>query len=735
MSTTVVKRDGTVEDFSCVKIKRMVDWACEDLEVNPLALEAKFDEFLSNELPTKSIQEHLIMSARMLANADEPDWTIVAGRLWTMLMWKERNSYTLSLKGFLDKQVLTGEYYGELITNLYTQYSDDEFRQLSEMVDMNKDLKHSYGSVLTAYHKYLSKTECLQHMFMINAMIIGGVEEPSDRLDFVKELYAALSDRKLSLATPWNGNLRQGGNISSCFIIEPKDSIESIFDNIKNAALISKNGGGLGISLGRIRAEGSTVNGRDGASKGVFGWARILNDVALFVDQGGKRSGAFTVNVPVWHRDIEGFLEIQSETGELRNKAFDIFPQVAIHDYFMELDQEDGNSLWHTFCPHEVESEIGVKLYESFGDDFKVAYEAAVKGYGDGLIKNVKIYKVRDLIKMIMTTQFDSGLPYLSYIDTINNDNPNNHEGTIPSVNLCIESFSVVKPDEYAHSCNLASVVAGRCKDLAEVSYISALATRVLDNGIAITNNPLPITKAHNERYRTIGVGVQGFADWLAKEGKSYGDKEAVSHFMEAVQFGAVHESIKLAVDRGAYPAFKGSKWDTGEQFDKYLNNQYATLDWKGLRNDCMEFGIRNSQLTSPAPNTTTSIFMDAGAGVMPTYGGFYQKDNGSGMFPFASMFVKENPAFYAKNASDYDVLELVEAVAEIQKYTDAGISTEYFMNHNKVGFSAKELYLLIVNAWKCKTKGLYYIRHIKKGKTFSDEVSITSAACEGCSD
>lgn len=728
----VTKRDGRIESFNVNKIKQMINWACGGLEVNPLALEAKFDEFLSDEVSTKSIQDNLIMSARMLANAADTDWTFVAGRLWTMNMWKERGSYDKSLLQFYNSQTLKGEYYGDLVENIVNVYSEDDFDYLGSKIVQKRDLDHSYGSVLTAYHKYLTKSECIQQMFMINSMIIASVSE--EPVKFAEKVYEALSERKLSLASPWLGNLRQGGNISSCFIIQPDDSIDSIFDNIKNAALISKNGGGLGVSLARIRAEGSSVNGREDSSKGVFGWTRIFNDTALFVDQGGKRAGAFTISLPVWHRDIEGFLEIQSETGDVRTKAFDIFPQVSVYDYFMELDEKDGNNIWHTFCPHEVKQVLDIELYNLFGKEFKAAHKKCVKAYMKGDLKNVKEYKVRELIKHIMKAQFDSGLPYIAYIDTVNEDNPNKHEGVIPSLNLCVESFSVVKPDQYAHTCNLASVVVGRCKDLEEVKEIAKIATEILDNGIELTDNPIDISGSHNERFRTIGVGIQGLCDWFAKERTSYKDAKNAAHLMEAIQYGCVEKSIDLAKIRGRYPAFVGSSWDSGEQISKYKRHKNSQQDWEALEEDLAKYGIRNSQLTSPAPNTSTSIFMDAGAGVMPAYGGFYQKDNGTGMFPFASMYVKETPLFYAKNAPKYKMEELVDVVSELQVYTDAGISTEYFLDHNREDFSAKSLYDLIHYAWKKNTKALYYIRHIKKGKTFSDEVSISQAACEGCS-
>ena len=726
----VTKRDGSIEEFKVEKVRKCINWACENLHVNPLALESKFNEYLQGEVSSSSIQENLIFCSRSMATSVEPDWLVVSGRLLTMNMWK--TSGILS-KSFYD--VLTDGAVGyDIDSTVLGKYSLEDIETLGKAIQQERDLNHSYGSVLTAKEKYLLPNECIQQMLMINSMIMAGVED-ENRVNWALAFYEALSKRKLSLATPWLSNLRSNGNIDSCFIIKVGDNIKSIFDNVSRAASISKNGGGLGIDFSELRASGSSVAGRPDSAKSVPFWVRIYNDTAVAVDQGGKRAGAFTVHLPIWHRDIETFLEMQHETGDLRTRCFDIFPQVGIHDLFMKLDEKSAESKWHTFCPYEVKQTLGESIDDKFGKDFERVYYKAVKAYEQGKLANVKVFTTRNLIKMIMRTQFDSGLPYLAYRDTINLDNPNNHEGTIPCVNLCNESFSVVKTDEYAHSCNLLSVVAGRCEDLEEVVYLSGLATRMLDNGISLTQSPAEIAKAHGQRYRTIGIGIQGLHDWLAKNNKTYSAKKDIAAFAEAIQYGAVAESIQIAKQKGKYPAFEGSKWDNGEQINKYAKNSVNGYDWKGLQGEIDKYGIRNSQLTSPAPNTSSSIFMDAGAGVMPCYAGFYKKSNANGEFAVAGMYLKEAPLIYAKNASRYDHHTLVDAVAEIQKFVDAGISSEYIFDHNRDDFSAKQLYDLIHYAWKKKTKAVYYIRHIKKGKNYSDEVGIEKDTCEGCAD
>ncbi len=731
----VTKRDGSVEDFKVEKVKRCINWACEGLQVNPLALESRFNEYLQEEVSSTSIQESLVFCARSLATLEESDWIFVAGRLFTMERWKNTGAYDVPFEQFLRTNIENGNY--KCPVDIYDHYTEEQMKEAGSWIDKERDMKHSFGSIYSLSEKALGNFECVQQMMMVNALIIASKEAHEHRMKFAKEVYEAASRREMSLASPWLQNLRFGKNISSCFIIDVQDNLESIFDNVKRAAMISKNGGGLGCSLGRVRAKNSEINGVPEASKGVCGWARILNDTALFVDQGGKRAGAFTIHVPAWHRDIEDFLEIQSETGDLRTKAYDIFPQVGVHDYFMELDAQDGDNLWHTFCPHETESKIGINLNDVFGSDFKRDHKKCVKAYEKGILTNVKVFKVRNLVKLMMKPMFESGLPYVAFLDTINNDNPNDHEGTIPCVNLCNEQFSNVVADKYAHTCNLVSIVAGRVKDNGHLEYLSRLCTRVLDNGIELTNPPTEISKAHNERYRTIGVGIQGLADYLAKHYKFYENTQFIQEFAEVVQYGCVKESIELAKERGCYPAFEGSRWDTGKQIKKYAGNStlFGKAAWNELQEEIDKYGIRNSQLTSPAPNTSTAIFMDATAGVVPHYAGFFKKGNGNGKYHVAGMYLKDNPLFYAKNASRYKHTVLVDSVAAIQKFVDSGISSEYIFDHNQEGFSAKQLYDLVHYAWKKKTKAIYYIRHIKKGKSLSDVVGIEDTSCEGCAD
>lgn len=729
----VTKRDGRKEEYSVEKVKNAIAWATEGLGVNPLELESRVDQIIYDGITTRDIHENLIHHARALCSPEAPDWNVVAGRLFTMLRWKKTGAYEITLNEFIDEQIRIGLYRNKDKAGLHFGFTEEQIDELEQYMDTERDLDHSYASVFTAEKKYLLDGENIQHMFMLNAMIMASVEKPRERMKWAKEFYDHLSLRKISLATPWLANLRSNGNISSCFIISIDDSIDSIFDNIKRAALISKNGGGLGVDLSHIRATGSSVAGVDKASGGVLGWSKILNDTAVAVNQNGKRAGAFTLALPIWHRDIEDFLEIQSENGDQRKKAHDVFPQVAIHDIFMKEQAKEDGGIWYTFCPYEVKQKLEVELTGVYGKEFSDRYRRCVAAAQKGKLENFQVYNARALFKHILKRWVETGLPYIAWIDTINALNPNKHDGSIPCVNLCTESFSNVQMDKYAHTCNLASLVVGRLHTKEEIIRAARVATRMLDNGIELTSAPVEISAAHNNRYRTIGVGIQGLHDYLAYNKLGYKNLKEISELAELIEYGCVQESVQLAKERGAYPAFEGSMWFTGELIEHFNKNSVAELsDWNALQEEINKHGIRNSQLTSPAPNTSTSIFMDAAAGVMPVYASFFYEDNKNGKMPVVAMHLTENPLEYERTFPRQNQLDLVKAVAAIQKFTDTGVSAEYCFDQNKEGFKAKDLYDMACLSWSSGCKAIYYVRSIKPGQTVDAMLGVETV-CAGC--
>ena len=277
----VEKRDGSRELYDVTKIKKSIQMASEGLDVNPLELESKLIQFLKPGIKTRDIQLNVIQHAIQLATPAAPDWVNVAGKALAMDEWANFSLRGLSFREVVHHNIRSGEYTADLLDF----YSDADLDELGECIRLDRDLNHSYSSLVTAKKKYLGRTELNQHMHMVNAMRFGQHEVPDERIKFVKEVYNALSLRKISLATPFLSNLRKGGNVASCFIIAVEDDINSIFDNVKRVALISKNGGGLGIFLGYLRAKGSSVNGFPNAAGSIVQWVKVLNDTLVAVNQ------------------------------------------------------------------------------------------------------------------------------------------------------------------------------------------------------------------------------------------------------------------------------------------------------------------------------------------------------------------------------------------------------------------------------------------------------------------
>lgn len=722
----VEKRDGSRVPYDVSKIKQSIANAVENTGANPLALEAKIDQFLKNGIKTSDIQENVIQHAIQLATAQEPEWLKVAGRAYAAHMWSNFKLANKSFSEVVKFNIKKGEYSKEL-----TMYSEQDLEELGKYIKHERDLEHSYSSLLTGAKKYLGKFELNQHMHMVNAMRFGQHEPEATRITRVKEFYDVLSLRKLSLATPFMSNLRKGGNVASCFILAIEDDLDSIFDNVKRMANISKNGGGIGVFLGYIRAKGSSVNGYDNAAGSVVQWAKIINDTMVAVNQGGKRAGAATCALPIWHNDIQDFLDIQSEHGDVRLKAYDIFPQITVPDVFMERDKKQLPFV--TFCPFEVKQKLGIDIRGLHGKDFEAAYEKIEEAFYAGKLKvATKIDNARSLTKIVMRQQFETGLPYIAFTDTMNARNPNKgHKGSygILCGNLCTESFSNVIPDVFAHVCNLASINLGNINGFDELGKVARIGARMLDYGINLTNAPDKITTDHNNMYRTIGIGKMGLHDYFAKNYLNYRSTDVMAKIAEVVEYNAALESVELAKEFGSFAAFEDSTWKSGEQTAWFKKHSKEGDKWDKLQEQIDKYGMRNSQLTSPAPTTSTSIYQDASASILPVYSAFFSEDNKNGSLLVSAKYLKENPLCYGKTFAKHSAIEIIDSVAAMQPFIDTGCSMELIFDQNNEDFNAKQLYDAIHYAHEKGIKTIYYIRSVKK----NESLERSEADCVAC--
>ncbi len=733
----VIKRDGTWADLNIGRIRDVVEWATEGLDVNSIALEAGLTTRLKNGISTTEIQENLINCALQMCSLEEPDWRYVAGRLHIWGLWK-------------DVQVIRGHGYGDypktvetfLAASEYDQrislYTKAELAEAGTWINPEWDKDYDYAGAVLLTRRYLLKHELPQEALLTCSLLLASVESIENRLKVANSFYKAIAERKVSLATPILANLRvPNGSLTSCFILGVDDNLESIFEEITNTARISKNGGGVGVNVSRIRATSSWVMGKPNASGGIIPWIKLLNDTAIAVNQGGRRAGAVTVSVDIWHLDVPEFLEMQTENGDQRRKAYDIFPQLVLPDEFMRrvVAKQD----WTLIDPYEVRKNLGLELAELWGEKFEQAYSLIESKLGQEITLYKKI-NARELFKTLMRSQLETGMPYLAFKDTINKANPNQHQGYIPGVNLCTESFSNVTPGKEAHCCNLVSLNLANLQD-AEIAEVSKIAVRILDNTIDITYPPFEAAKEHNNQYRTIGVGAMGLADWLAKRQLGYEDLQEIGNLFEEIAYWCTESSMQLAKERGAYQAFAGSSWSQGllinaKPVSWFLSKATDGQRWLQLSEDIQKYGIRNSHITAIAPNTSSSLVQGCTASILPVYSRFFYDKWAKGTVPIAPPYIKDYFWFYRENKS-LDQKTVVKAVATIQQWIDTGISMELLFNLNQGVYSrenpttalnAKDIFDTLILAWQEGCKAIYYIRTVQK-----DDFKDNQETCSAC--
>ena len=455
-------------------------------------------------------------------------------------------------------------------------------------------------------------------------------------------------------------------------------------------------------------------------------WAQAINSVAVGVNQLGKRSGAVTVSLDSWHLGIEEFIEIQSEKGNATEKAFDIFPQVVCSDWFMTAAQNGED--WLLVDPAEVLDVLGIDLPKLWGEQFNNAY-ANIWENKEKLTHH-KIVGAKQLYIQMMRAQVETGMPYQAFKDTMNRANPNKYEGYIPAGNLCMETYSNVAPDKESHVCNILSLNnANITEETLEDSC--RLAVRILDNAIDLTSPPTETTRIHNQKYRTIGVGQMGLADFFAKNEFMYGGQESIelaSKRSEDIAYFCFDESTELAAERGAFGAYSTSEWAKGKilchDIEWFEENAYEVDRWYKLQERIKKHGIRNSQLLAIAPNTSSSLVQGCTASILPVYSKLFYDKGSNGSLPICPPFIKEKFWFYPE-AKTVDPNKVVAVTAAIQKWTDTGISMELMFDMNNPEHNPKFIFNTMMNAWRSGCKTIYYIRSVQKATESENECSV----------
>lgn len=729
----VTKTNGEKEFFDPEKIRVVFNIAVKGHE-NQCNFEALMEAFKKNlveDIKTSDIMKLLTKTCIDLVTVENIGWEHVAGQFALMNLYKQAcinrkmdmkdlytsNSYYTFFKDYVDR----GYYYKKF----FEYYSEADIREAGSWLKIETDMSYGYTTVLSLAKRYLLNPnkivhELPQELYLSVALFYAIPEPEGKRLEFAKKVYEYCSEQKISLATPALNNPRTNWHqLSSCFKINVDDDLRGIYHAIEEIAQISKFGGGLGVYLGNIRAQGASIRGIRGAAGGVNPWIKVINDTAVAVNQLGQRLGAVSVTLDIWHRDIYDFLDIQTETGDVRSKAFDIFPAVTMPDLFMRRVQADGD--WTLFDPYEIKTVYGKCLQDTFCEEFETFYQTLEK---DSRLNMKKTIKAKDLYKTFLKTTVETGMPYVFFRDTVNRYNPNKHAGNVYSTQLCTEICQNTSATKFIEetiedgkiiiryepgdvvTCNLSSINIAKVNTEDEIKKVYPVVMRILDNIIILNQFPVKAAERTAKRYRSVALGYLGLAEYLATHGYAYDSPEARKHVNELFElytYYTYESSIDLARERGTYELYAGSEYDKGillgrtvDQFE--AEKQFDHLDWKGLFARMKKDGVRFGYTTGPAPNTSTAGIVGTTAALLPIYKKYFVETN------LASPTIRIAPKLDAKNFWLYkeyvnmDMNDVIEMIATVYKWVDQSISFEWMIDPARV--TPKDLADYYISAW-----------------------------------
>ena len=600
----VQKRNGQQEKVQFDKITARIGNLSTGLSVEPISLAQRVINGVYNNVRTSQLDE---LAANIAANlvTTHPDYDTLAARLLVSNLHK----ITSGSFSTLSKTLYTYPK-GPLVSESYMTFITTNMDVILRNIDYDRDYFYDYFGLKTMMKSYLISIddeiiERPQDMFM---RVACGIH--IDDIDMAMETYDLLSNKWFIHASPTLFNAgTPNSQMSSCYLLTMvDDSVEGIFDTLKQCACISKYAGGIGLSISTIRSSGSYISGTNGTSNGIIPMLRVFNNTARYVDQGGgKRKGAFAVYLEPWHADIKDFVDLRKNNGVEENRTRDLFLGLWVPDLFM--DRVEKNLEWSLFCPNEAPG-----LSDVYGDSFKNLYETYEK---QGLARE-KV-QARDLWFRILDAQIETGVPYILYKDACNQKSNHKNIGTIRGSNLCTEIIQYTSPSESA-VCNLASISLPRfvCKETLSFDHLKLFeVTKVictnLNKVIDLNFYPTKEAETSNRRHRPIGIGVQGLADVFAMMKLPFDSDEAKAlnrRIFETIYFAACTRSMELAKRDGPYQSYEGSPISKGQfQFDLWKDTTVTDeyWDWSGLRDSIRQYGVRNSLLVAPMPTASTS--------------------------------------------------------------------------------------------------------------------------------
>jgi ribonucleoside-diphosphate reductase alpha chain len=644
----VTKRNGQLEDIAFDKILARVKKLGQEvnIQINYSSLAMKVIDQLYDKIETTKIDELAAEQCAALST-NHPDYGTLASRI--VVSNHQKNTEPLfsnvvqQLYDFKDTHDLHKPLLSQTLYDYVVKHSDE----INAMIDCNRDYLIDYFGFKTLERAYLFKigkkiVERPQHMWMrVSIGIHGDLNNPNS-INLVKETYDLMSQKYFTHATPtlFNaGTPRQ--QLSSCYLIAMEDdSIDGIYNTLKDCAQISKYSGGIGLHIHNIRAKDSHIQGTNGKTDGLVPMLRVFNSTARYVNQSGKRNGSFAIYLEPWHPDIDDFLELKKNHGDEELKARDLFYALWVSDLFME--RVKSNAKWSLFCPHECPG-----LSDVYGDQFVELYEKY-----ESESKARKIVNARDLWFKILDAQMETGTPYILFKDAANKKSNQQNLGTIKSSNLCCEIIEYSDDKETA-VCNLASIALPsfineetKQFDYEKLHHVTKVVTNNLNRVIDINFYPTEKTKTSNFKHRPIGIGIQGLADTfvlLDIPFHSEDAREVNKLIFETIYHAALEKSNEIAKECGeSYSSFEGSPASKGIlQYDLWSKeptpNRY---DWSALKQSIITHGMRNSLLVAPMPTASTSQILGFNECFEPFTSNLYSRRTLAGEFVVVNKYL-----------------------------------------------------------------------------------------------
>ena len=739
----VIKRNGEKEPVHFDKITARISQMCYGLNstyIKPFKVAQNVIQGLYEGVTTMELDNLAAETAASMA-VIHPDFAILAARIAVSNLHKSTSklfSRTISiLYNYIDPK--TGQRANMIADDIYEIIQENKGR-LDAAVIHHRDFNYDYFGFKTLERSYLLRAngaivERPQHLLMRVAI---GIHR--EDIDAAIETYNLMSEKWFIHATPTLFNAgTPKPQLSSCFLLTmQEDSIDGIFNTLKQCAEISQSAGGIGLSIHNIRATGSYIKGTNGTSNGIVPMLKVFNDTARYVDQGGgKRKGAFAIYLEPWHSDIFEFLELRKPHGKDELRARDLFFALWIPDLFMKRVKENGE--WSLFCPNEAPG-----LCDTYGEEFERLYTQYEK---EG--KARKKIKAQDLWFHVLDSQIETGTPYMLYKDHVNRKSNQKNLGVIKSSNLCTEIMEYTAKDEVA-VCNLASINLSKFVDTEEKTFdfqklydITYIATKNLNKVIDINYYPVPEARNSNMRHRPIGLGVQGLADAFLLLRHPFDSEEARilnKNIFETIYFAALCASKDLAKNLGHYETYPGSPISQGIfQFDMWGVQPTNRWDWDALRAEIKQYGVRNSLLVAPMPTASTSQILGNNECFEPYTSNIYSRRVLSGDFVIVNKhllkdlndlglwsddmknaLIANNGSIQAIEGIPEDIKELYKTAWEIKQktliemsadrgaYIDQSQSLNAFMEDVNYG----KLSSMHFFAWEKGLKtGMYYLR------------------------